>query len=79
MRRRTRHEHVERVTEVRPSLHERQRVRLRRYLVLMGTCLLLIVLAWTVVRQVSVAWAGVMSLVAAVIPPLAAYVANRDD
>jgi hypothetical protein len=50
------------------------------YFVLMGTCLGLIVLAWGVVRLVSVPLAVVMSLVAAVIPPFAAVVANwRDD
>jgi hypothetical protein len=46
---------------------ERQRVR--RYLALMGTCLALIALAWTVVRAVSVTAAEIMSVVAMLIPP----------
>jgi hypothetical protein len=45
----------------------------------MGVCLLLIVLAWNVVRLYSTTAAVVMSLVAAVIPPVAAIVANRND
>jgi hypothetical protein len=53
---------------------ERQRVH--RYLALMGTCLALIALAWTVVRAVSVTAAEVMSVVAMLIPPIAAVVAN---
>ncbi|QWC86832.1 hypothetical protein KLP28_05730 [Nocardioidaceae bacterium] len=44
---------------------------------MMGTCLTLIVLAWGVVRFFSTTAAVVMSLVAAVIPPIAAIVANR--
>lgn len=46
------------------------------YFVLMGTCLLLIVLAWNVVRLWSVTAAVIMSVVAAVIPPVAAILAN---
>ncbi len=42
----------------------------------MGTCVLLIVLAWNVVRFWSTTAAVVMSLVAAVIPPVAVVVAN---
>jgi hypothetical protein len=53
---------------------ERQRVH--RYLALMGTCLVLIALAWTVVRAVSVTAAEIMSVVAMLIPPIAAVVAN---
>ena len=66
------------MTEARTGLHERQRVRMRRYLTLMGVCLVLVVLAWTVVRLFSVELAIAMSVVAAVIPPVAAFVANRD-
>jgi hypothetical protein len=47
------------------------------YFVLMGVCLLLIVLAWNLVRYYSTTAAVVMSVVAAVIPPAAAIVANR--
>ena len=42
----------------------------------MGGCLLLIVLAWNVVRFWSTTVAVVMSVVAAVIPPVAAIVGN---
>jgi hypothetical protein len=61
--------------EPRPPVAERTRAT--RYLVLMGICLLLIVLAWTVVRLYSVTAAVVMSVVAMVIPPIAAIVANQ--
>ena len=67
-----------RVTEVRPGLHERQTRRIRAYLTLMGACLTLVVLAWTVVRLFWLDLAIAMSVVAAVIPPIAAFVANRD-
>jgi len=53
-----------------------ERTRARRYLLLMGTCLALIVLAWGVVRLWSVPVAVGMSLVAMVLPPIAALVAN---
>jgi hypothetical protein len=49
----------------------------RIYFVLMGTCILLIVLAWNVVRFWSVPIAVGMSAVAALIPPVAAIVAGR--
>ena len=67
------------VTDAAPGLSERQRVRRRRYFILMGICIVLIVLAWNVVRLFSTTAAIVMSAVAAVIPPIAAFVANRDD
>ncbi|MHA6761001.1 DUF3099 domain-containing protein [Streptacidiphilus sp. PAMC 29251] len=51
--------------------------RRRSYFVLMGICLVLIVLAWNVVRLWSVPAAVAMSLVAMFIPPVAAIVANR--
>jgi hypothetical protein len=66
------------VTDARAGLSERQRRRRRWYFVLMGTCLVLILLAWNVVRLFSPAAAIAMSVVAAVLPPLAAIVANRD-
>ena len=50
--------------------------RERAYLVMMGACVLLIVLAWTLIWRYSVVAAIVMSAVALVIPPLAAIVAN---
>lgn len=57
-------------------LGEPGRGRKRAYFWLMGLCLLLIVLAWNVVRLWSVPAAVAMSIVAAVIPPTAAIVAN---
>jgi hypothetical protein len=42
----------------------------------MGLCLLLILLAWNVVRLYSTTAAVVMSAAAAVLPPIAAVVAN---
>ncbi len=57
------------------SVSSRQPGRLPYY-VLMGTCLTLIVLAWTLVRLWSTTAAAVMSLVAMAIPPIAAIVAN---
>jgi len=53
--------------------------RRRRYFVLMGICLALIISAWFVVRLYSTTAAIVMSLVAVPIPPLAAIVANRGE
>lgn len=47
------------------------------YFVLMGTCVVLIVLAWNLVRFWSVTAAVVMSAIAAVIPPIAVIIANR--
>jgi 4-hydroxybenzoate polyprenyltransferase len=50
--------------------------RKRAYLVMMGVCVLLIVLAWTLIWRYSVTAAVVMSAVALVVPPVAAIVAN---
>ncbi|MGA5132837.1 DUF3099 domain-containing protein [Streptomyces olivoreticuli] len=47
------------------------------YFAMMGTCIGLFVLAWAVVRLFSVPAAVAMCLVAMVIPPVAAIVANR--
>ncbi|TDD95846.1 DUF3099 domain-containing protein [Actinomadura rubrisoli] len=46
------------------------------YGIMMGTCLTLFVLAWAVVRRFSPPAAVAMSVVAMVIPPFAAVVAN---
>jgi hypothetical protein len=54
----------------------RRTTRKRAYFTLMGTCLVLILLAWNVVRLWSTTAAVVMSVVAAVIPPVAAFVGN---
>jgi hypothetical protein len=43
---------------------------------MMGACVVLIALAWTLIWRYSVVAAIVMSAVALVIPPLAAIVAN---
>ena len=45
----------------------------------MGVCLLLVLLAWNVVRLWSTTAAVAMSLVAAVIPPVAVIIANWGD
>ncbi|HET6296561.1 MAG TPA: DUF3099 domain-containing protein [Kribbella sp.] len=49
----------------------------KAYFWLMGSCLVLIGLAWFVVRLFSVPVAIGMSAVAAVIPPIAVIVANN--
>jgi hypothetical protein len=63
-------------TDVRASQSDRLRRRRRWYFALMGTCLVLILLAWNVVRLWSTGAALAMSAVAAVLPPIAAIVAN---
>jgi hypothetical protein len=47
------------------------------YFAMMGACVVLFVLAWSVVRLWSVPAAIAMCVVAMVIPPVAAIVANR--
>jgi hypothetical protein len=49
----------------------------KAYFAMMGTCLALIILAWTVVRLFSTTAAVVMSVIAMVIPPFAVIVGNR--
>lgn len=61
---------------VRRPQSERLRRRQRWYFTLMGVCLVLIVLAWNLVRLWSTTAAVVMSVVAAVIPPVAVIIAN---
>ena len=60
----------------RPARRSRLATRKRAYLVMMGICVLLIVLAWTLIWRYSVTAAVVMSVVALVVPPFAAIVAN---
>lgn len=55
------------------------RTRHVRYMVIMGTCLLLIVNAWVWVRWYSVGWAVGMSMVAALMPPIAAISSNAES
>lgn len=50
--------------------------RQRAYFALMGACLLLIILAWTLIWRYSTVAAVVMSAVALVIPPVAAIIGN---
>jgi hypothetical protein len=50
--------------------------RKRAYFIMMGTCLVLIVLAWTLIWRFSILASVVMSAVALCIPPFAAIVAN---
>ena len=64
------------VSDVPEAQSERLRRRRLWYFALMGTCLALIVLAWNVVRLWSTTAAVVMSIVAAVLPPVAVLVAN---
>jgi Protein of unknown function (DUF3099) len=51
--------------------------RRRWYFIMMGSCITLFVMAWGVVRLWSITAAVAMCVVAMVIPPLAAIVANR--
>lgn len=56
----------------RPGLVTRE----RWYLALMGTCLLLLVLAWALIYRYSHAAAIAMSAVALFVPPFAVIIAN---
>lgn len=55
------------------------RVRRRRYLLMMGTCVLMLILAWGWIRLYSVTAAVAISAVAALIPPFAAILTNADS
>ncbi|MGZ5404157.1 MAG: DUF3099 domain-containing protein [Nocardioides sp.] len=68
---------VDSLTEVPWPASERLMRRQRRYFLLMGVCLTRIVLAWTWGRLWSVPLAVGMSAVAAVIPPIAAFVGSN--
>ena len=50
--------------------------RRRAYFAMMGVCLVLIVLSWTLIWRFSILAAVIMSVVALFIPPLAVIVAN---
>ncbi|MFE5330075.1 DUF3099 domain-containing protein [Embleya sp. NPDC056575] len=56
-----------------------QRRRRKRYFVMMGVCLVLFLLAGTVVYRWSFPAAAGMTIVAMAIPPFAAIVANRRE
>jgi len=62
---------------VAPDRDLSQARRRRVYFWMMGTCAVLIILAWNVVRLFSTPLAVAMSVVAAVIPPVAVILANR--
>jgi hypothetical protein len=62
--------------EPRPAHPLSLRTRGRAYGVMMGVCLLLIVLAWTLIWRYSTIAAVIMSAVALVIPPFAVIIAN---
>ena len=64
------------VSDVPEAQGARLRRRQRWYFALMGLCLGLIVLAWNVVRLWSTTAAVAMSVVAAVLPPVAVLIAN---
>ncbi len=53
--------------------------RKRGYFLLMGLCLTLVIVSWTIVRLYSVTAAVVISVAAMVIPPIAVIVANAGD
>lgn len=63
-------------SEVRRPQSERLRRRRRWYFTLMGTCLVLILLAWNLVRLWSPTLAVIMSAVAALLAPIAVIIAN---
>lgn len=65
-----------RVTDVPPGFSARLRRRQRWYFTLMGICIVLILLAWNVVRFFSTDLAIAMSIIAAALPPVAVLVAN---
>lgn len=65
------------ITDAHRSFEDGQRIRQRRYFAIMGVCFTLIGLSWFVVRLHSTAWAVGMSVVAMLLPPIAAFVANR--
>jgi hypothetical protein len=50
--------------------------RKRAYFAMMGVCLLLIVLSWTLIWRFSILAAVIMSVVALFIPPIAVVIAN---
>ena len=56
-----------------------QRTRHRRYFAMMGSCFVLVGLAWGLVRDYSVIAALVMTAAAAFIPPIAAILTNADS
>ena len=70
-----RHQRVT-VSGARRPQSERMRRRQRWYFTLMGVCLVLMLLAWNLDRLWSTTAAVAMSVVAAVLPPIAVIIAN---
>ena len=60
----------------RPGRPLRLSTRKRVYFAMMGTCLVLIALAWTLIWRFSITAAVIMSAVALVVPPVAAIIGN---
>jgi len=54
-------------------------MRNKLYFILMGLCVGLFVLSWTVIRLYSVTAAVVVAVVAVAIPPIAVIIANAGD
>jgi hypothetical protein len=50
--------------------------RKRLYFIMMGVCLVLVILSWTLIYRFSTIAAVIMSVIALVIPPFAVIVAN---
>lgn len=70
----------QKVTDVPRGFSERLRTRQRWYFTIMGICIVLILLAWNVVRHFSTDLAIAMTLIAAPLPPVAVLIANwRED
>ena len=67
------------ISGVSRSQSERLRRRRRWYLVLRGVCLVLILLAWNLVRLWSTTAAAAMSAVASVLPPIPVVIANGGE
>jgi hypothetical protein len=59
-----------------PAHPLRPATRKRLYFIMMGICLLLVVLAWTVIYHFSTTASVIMSVIALVIPPFAVIIAN---
>jgi hypothetical protein len=53
--------------------------RNRLYFILMGGCIAVVILSWTVVRLFSVTAAIILSVAVLVVPPVAAIIANAGD
>lgn len=75
----TRHRRRLSLTDAPRAQSERLRGRRHWYFALMGTCVVLILLAWNLVRLWSTTAAVVMSIVAALLAPVAVLIANWNE